>query len=99
MKMIATLHVDAIARGGQALSCPCSEGKGWAIVVVGMTGPLDGNACIAGPTMETAAQVNSRALFTLVDDLPPPQGAQQCAQQSCQLGSLPLDPFCAFITF
>jgi hypothetical protein len=76
---IAALHVDAIARGGRALSCPCGGGEGLVIVVVGVTVTLDCDACIAGPTMATAAWMVSRALFTLADDLPPCQGAQQHA--------------------
>jgi hypothetical protein len=71
MKNNATLYVDAIARGGRASSCPCGGGEGWAIVVVDVTGPLDGNACVAGPTTETAAQAGSQALFALVANLPP----------------------------
>jgi hypothetical protein len=72
MKTIgAALHVGAIAMGGRALSCPCDGGEGWAKVVVGVMSPLDGVACIASPTTETAAQVGSRVLFTR-------QGAWRC---------------------
>ncbi len=99
MKTNAALHVDMIARGGWASTCARGGGKGWAIIVVGMTGPLDGNACVAGPTTEMTAWADSRASFTLADNFPPRQGTRHCAQQSSQWGSLPLDPFCAFTTF
>jgi hypothetical protein len=71
MKTIAALHVDVIARGGRVSSCPHGGGEGWAIIVNGMTSQLDGDACVAGPTTETAARASSQALFTLADDLPP----------------------------
>jgi hypothetical protein len=52
---IAALHMDAIARGGWALSFPRGGGERRAIVIVGVTGILDGDACIASPIMGTAA--------------------------------------------
>jgi hypothetical protein len=99
MMMIAAIYMDTIARGGRVLSCPCGRGEGWAIVVVGVMGPLDGDACVTGPTTETAAWGGSRASFTLANDLPPHQDTRQCTQQSSQSGSLPLDSFYAFTTF
>jgi hypothetical protein len=99
MKMIAALHVVAIARGRWTLPCPHGGGEGGAIVVVGVTGPLDGDACISSPMTEMAACMGSKSSFTLADDLPPHQGSRQCAQQSSQSGSLPQDPFCVFTTF
>jgi hypothetical protein len=76
-------HHSFFAAGGRG------GGEGQAIVAVGMTSTLDGDACIAGPTTATTA-------FILADNLPPRQGARQQAQHSSQSGSLPLDPFCAF---
>jgi hypothetical protein len=53
--------------------CPvlAAGGEEWAFVVVGVTGPLDSDACVAGPMTETAAWAGSQASFTLADDLPP----------------------------
>ena len=97
--VIAALHhVDVIARGRQAPSCPCNGGEGQVKAVVSMTGTLDGDACNASPTTATAAWTGSWVSFTLADNLPPRQGAWQRAQQSSQQRSLPLDPFCAFTT-
>jgi hypothetical protein len=81
MKTNAALHVDMIARGRRALSGPRGGGEGWGIVVGGVTGPLEGNACVAGPTMEMAAWVGSQASFTLADNRPPCQGTRQFARQ------------------
>ncbi len=75
--MIAALHEDPIARGRQASSCPCGGEEGRAIVVAGVMGTLDDDACVTGPTTNTAAQMGSQASFTLADDLPPCQGAWQ----------------------
>jgi hypothetical protein len=85
---------------GTGRHCPVLEagGEGQAIVVVGVTGTLDGNACVACPTTATATWTSSRALFTLAEDLLPHQGARKHAQESSQSGSLPLVLICAFTT-
>jgi hypothetical protein len=41
------------------------------IVVVGVMGTLDGDACVAGPTTAMAAWMGSWASFTLANNLPP----------------------------
>jgi hypothetical protein len=59
-------------RKGQAgVILSSRHGRGQAIVVFGVTGTLDGDACIAGPTTVTAAWMGSQALFILAEDPPP----------------------------